>query len=216
MRKLMESIGRSVKERIKNAYLSSLEEDIRKFILQEFASNGKPPSLQEIKEKLNIPSLDSVKQTIEKLEKFDLLEREGEKIVSSYPFSAIETPHKVIFKDGHEVNALCATDALGIHFMLEKDLKIQSICPKCNQDIEIVVKNGNIDSFFPEGLLEFFSIGQRGCCTAKNICPFINFFCSKEHIEDWKNDNSDYKTGMIFTLDEALEHGKIIFSDLLK
>ena len=216
MKKLMETVAKSVRGRIKNANLDSLENEIRKFILQEFANTGKAPTYKEIMENLKITALDIVDKAIKKLEKVDLLEKDGDEIISSYPFSANETRHKVIFKDNSEVYALCATDAMGIHFMLDKNINIESNCPLCENKIKIMVKDGQIDSYNPKETVEYLSIGKTSGSTAKNICPFINFFCSKEHLEEWRENNREYKNGMIFSLNDVLEHGKMIFSDFLK
>jgi len=118
----MGQIGKTSKERLAKANLNSIENEIRKYILMEFANNGRPPYPEEIAERLNLSSVDIVNKAIDKLQQADLLSRNGEKIISAYPFSALEANHKVIFDDGHEVYALCATDALGIHFMLNKDI----------------------------------------------------------------------------------------------
>ena len=64
---------------------------------------------------MGLLSVEAAHQLIEKLHKADILTKEDDKIISAYPFSARATRHKVIFKDGHEVYALCVTDALGIH-----------------------------------------------------------------------------------------------------
>ncbi len=104
-------IEETVKDRISRAKLSPLEDEIRKYILKEFARNGKPPFPEEIMKRLRLSSLDAVNQSIEKLGKADILSRKGDKIASAYPFSAAKTRHKVVFEDGHEVYALCAADA---------------------------------------------------------------------------------------------------------
>ena len=77
-----------------------------------------------------------------KLEENDIVLRKDGEIVSSYPFSARETRHRVIFEDGHEVYALCSTDALGIHFMLDENITVLSRCPESEKEIKIVVKDG--------------------------------------------------------------------------
>jgi len=106
MIRLMDRIGKTVKGRINEAKLTFEEDEIRK--------------------KLKISSVNIVNQTIEKLQKADILSIKGSKIISAYPFSAIPTLHKVIFEDGHRVYALCATDALGIHFMLNENIAVIS------------------------------------------------------------------------------------------
>jgi hypothetical protein len=53
-------------------------------------------------------------------------------------------------------------------------------------------------------------------CTAEAVCPFINFFCSMEHLKKWRGQNVQNNSGEIYSLSEALEHGRIIFENLLK
>jgi hypothetical protein len=216
MKRLIERIGETVKGRMAEAKLTSREDEIRKYILSEFARNGRAPTSGEIVDGLRLSSVSIVNQTIEKLHKADILSMKGDNIISAYPFSAIDTRHKVIFGDGHEVYALCATDALGVHFALNEDIKVVSKCPECEKEMIIMVKDGQIDSGEPEGIIEFVSNRERGRCTAETLCPFINFFCSKKHLEEWKEKNPEYRSGEIYSLNEALEHGKTIFGDLLK
>lgn len=216
MKRLMDQIGKNSKDRLAKVNLNSIENEIRKYILMEFANNGLPPHPEYIAEKLNLSPIDIVNKAIDKLQKADLLSLNDKEIISSYPFSALETNHKVKFDNGHEVYALCATDALGIHFMLNRDIIILSKCPECEKEIIIKVKNHQIDSCVPDRLIEFVSNIQRCGCTAKNLCPYINFFCSEEHLNEWREKNPLYKSGEIYSLNEALEYSKTIFADLLK
>lgn len=192
---LMARIGESVKGRIAAAQLTPMEEEIRKFILLELAATGKAPSLLEIGERMGLTSPESVSRGVEKLEAADILARKRGEIVSAYPFSAQETRHQVEFEDGRRVYALCATDALGIHFMLNEPITVLSRCPWCEEETEVAVKNGKIDSRKPEGLLEFVSERERCGCTAETCCPYINFFCSGEHLARWQEQNPELANG---------------------
>jgi hypothetical protein len=212
----LNNIRKTVKERIAEAGLNPSEEEIRKYILSGFARNGRPPAPSDIKKGLRLSSVHIVNQTIEKLERADILSKKGDEIVSAYPFSATATSHKVIFEDGHEVYALCATDALGIHFMLNKNITIISKCHECKNEIRIIVKNRSIDSWKPKKVVEFVGSMKKCGCTAEALCPFINFFCSMEHLKKWREQNLQNDTGEIYSLSEAMEHGRIIFENLLK
>lgn len=212
---LMERIGESVKGRVAAAKLDPVEDEIRKFILRKFAANGKAPSLQEIGEEMDLASTEFFNRTVKKLELADILSIKGAVIISAYPFSAQETRHRVIFADGRRAYALCATDALGIHFMLNEPITILSRCPWCERETEVTVKNGTIYSCKPEGMLEFVSEQERCGCTAETCCPYINFFCSRVHLARWREKNSELANGETYTLDEALRHGRMIFGDFL-
>lgn len=213
---LMERIGESVRGRRAAAKLDPVEDEIRKFILRKLAGTGKAPSLREIGEEMGLASMEFVNRTVEKLERADILTRKEGDIVSAYPFSAQETRHRVVFADGRRVYALCATDALGIHFMLNEPIIILSRCPWCEGETEVAVKDGRIDSCKPEGMLEFVSEQERCGCTAQSCCPYINFFCSGEHLAKWQEQNPELANGETYTLDEALRHGRMIFENFLK
>ena len=215
LKSLMDQIGETVRGRVAEARLSPLEDEARKYILKEFARIGKPPSEKAVTEAMKLPSIESVHRLIEKLHKADILTKEGDEVVSAYPFSAKETRHKVTFEDGHAVYALCATDALGIHFMLHENISVRSRCPECENEMKIDVKDGKIASCVPEGVVEFVS-GRKDCgCTAKTFCPFMNFFCSREHLEKWREKNPAYGKGEMYRLQQVLEHGKNIFGAFL-
>lgn len=216
MKSLMDQIGETVRGRLAEAQLSPAEDDVRKYILREFARTGKAPSDRNIAGALKLPSIESAHRLVEKLHKADILTKEGDDIVSAYPFSAKATRHKVLFQDGHEIYALCATDALGIHFMLHEDIAVRSRCPECEREMKIEMKDGKVASCIPEGVVEFVSSRKDCGCTAKTFCPFMNFFCSPEHLEKWRNKNVANGNGEMYQLQQVLEHGKHIFGDFLK
>lgn len=213
---LMDRIGETVRGRLAGARLSRTEDETRKYILKEFARTGKPPSGKAIASAMKLPSPEAANRITEKLHAADILTKEGGDIISAYPFSAKATRHKVIFKDGHEAYALCATDALGIHFMLHEDIAVRSRCPECENEMKIGVKDGTIASCIPEGVVEFVSSREHCGCTAKTFCPFMNFFCSQEHLEKWREKNPGDGMGEMYQLSQVLEHGRKIFGDFLK
>jgi hypothetical protein len=213
---LMDQIGATVRGRLAEANLSQAENETRKFILKEFARTGKPPAAKTIVEVMKLPSIQAVRQLIEKFNKADILTVEGGEIISAYPFAAKQTRHKVIFPDGHEIYSLCATDALGIHFMLEEDISVRSRCPECEEEIKVEMKGGKIVSYEPTSIVEFVSSGDHCGCTSKTFCPFMNFFCSKDHVETWREKNPAAAQGEMYQLHQVLEHGKFIFGDFLK
>jgi hypothetical protein len=212
---LMDRIGATVRGRLAEANLTQSENEIRKHILNEFARTGEAPADKAIAAEMKLPSVEPVRQCIERLHKADILTLEGGKIISAYPFSAKQTRHKVMFPDGHEVYALCATDALGIHFMLGESILVRSRCPECEGEMKIKVQENRITSCIPEGVVEFVSSGNHCGCTAKTFCPFMNFFCSREHLEKWRKRNPAASEGEMYQLSQVLEHGKRIFGDFL-
>jgi hypothetical protein len=67
--------------------------------------------------------------------------------------------------------------------MLGENIVVRSRCPECDGEMKIEVKDGKIASSVPDGVVEFVSSGDHCGCTAKTFFPFMNFFCSKDHLE---------------------------------
>jgi hypothetical protein len=44
----------------------------------------------------------------------------------------------------------------------------------------------------------------------------MNFFCSQEHLEKWREKNPASGDGEMYQLHQVLEHGENIFGDFLK
>ncbi len=216
VKSLMDQIGATVRGRLAEANLSQSENEARKFILREFARTGRPPAGKTIVEAMKLPSIEAVHRFIERLHKADILTMEGGEIVSAYPFSSKQTRHKVIFPDGHEIYALCATDALGIHLMLGENIVVRSRCPECEGEIKVEVTGGKIASCDPKDVVEFVSSGDHCGCTSKTFCPFMNFFCSEDHVKKWRENNPASAAGEMYQLQQVLEHGRYIFGDFLK
>jgi len=211
----MDTIGESVRDRCKNANLSPQEDEIRKCILRFFAKTGNPPTVKDIAEIVAAPP-DVINQTIRKLRQADVLTTQAGVITSIYPFSAVKTRHTVVFADGHSVNALCATDALGVHFMLGEDITFKSLCPECGCEISIVLKGGRVISRDPAGAVEYAKARDHYGCTAETCCPHINLFCGRDHVDQWRAKNPAFSDGEVYEIEEAMEDGRMIFGEFLK
>ena len=214
--RLIKALESTVKGRIARANLTPQENEIRKFILKSFAKDGKPPSDRQIMDGLKITSAADVERTIEKLYHADILAKKDGVIISSYPFSAAETRHRVLFKDGHQVFALCAIDALGIHAMLGEDITVESHCVECDRELRIIIEGSKIVSSTPEGIVVYVNDGNVCGRVSDTCCPHINFFCSDDDLCQWMWENPQFENGEPYTLDEALEYGKNIFGEMLK
>lgn len=212
---LLERLQKTVRGRVADVNLSPLEDEARKFILKWIARTGKPPAYEDIRGGLGISSIGEVKPIVAKLHTADILFEKNGKIISAYPFSTVESRHRIIFNDGHAVYALCAIDALGAHFMLGEDITIESTCPECNEELKIRMRNGHIVSQVPNGIVVYLSNEDDCGRVVQTCCPFINFFCSEVHLDQWKWENPRFKNGEHYALGEALEYGNRIFGDLL-
>ncbi|MBP1928965.1 hypothetical protein J2741_001512 [Methanolinea mesophila] len=173
------------------------------------------PKIPAVSDVLPVPSEIEVLQALARLHAADILTLRGGRIVAAYPFSAAETRHLVVFSDGHTAYALCAADALGIHFLLDEDITVRSLCPECGREIVIVLEGGKIQSCDPAGAIEFVKARDRCGCHADACCPDLNFFCGPDHLAQWQECGVHSREGVVFSLEEALEESRSIFKGFL-
>ena len=72
-----------------------------------------------------------------------VLERDTTEIRMLNPFSAVETPHRVV-AGGRSWFANCAWDALGIPGALHTDGTVGSECSDCGEQLELEVRDGRL------------------------------------------------------------------------
>lgn len=154
--------------------------------------SGKTPTPKEIARTLKRSKKDIIR-TLDELESKDLLLRKKatQEIISIYPFSMKVTYHQIFLEDGKKLFAMCAVDALGMPAMFNRDVRIVSRCEKCKQKITVEIRNEEIVSNSHPAITIWRTKGEEGCPSAETCCPKINFFCSKEHVEQWKAENPE-------------------------
>lgn len=188
------------------------------YILSQYPLLGRAPNPREIADALREKTVGGVQAVLEKLNSLDCLylDQERHEIRYAYPFSSFPTKHVVTFLNWSEakpVYAMCAVDALGIPFMVHRDVAITSSCPQCGRPITIEVRNRRIASYAPAEVVVWMT-SDRTECAAASVCPTLNYFCSPAHVEAWRSSHS--KTpGCVLHLAEALFVAKGLFEDLL-
>lgn len=111
-------------------------------IINDIVNNGKAFEIDNV--------ADDIKEIILSLkDKNALAIAEDNQIYSIYPVSAGYTNHKVTLKDGRELKAMCAVDALGATYTFNQDTKIDSKCTECGKEIKVEIVGGKIVSLEP-------------------------------------------------------------------
>lgn len=172
--------------------LSLSEKEVLKFIFNFVLKSGKTPTPKEIARATKSSDKDII-HILDELESNDLLlRREGtQEIISIYPFSMEVTHHQIFLEDGKRLFAMCAVDALGMPAMFDKDIRIVSRCEKCKQKITVEIRNEEIVSKSHPTTLIWRTSRKEGRPSAETCCPEINFFCSEEHVKEWKAENPE-------------------------
>ncbi len=198
--------------------LSKDENDVRRFILSQTPILGRIPSIGEIKKEFCQSQKGKVNTTLNKLDQFDAIHLDKDKttILAAYPFSSSVTSHQVSLKGkGYKrVYAMCAIDALGISFMFDRDVSIDSRCYHCEERIEIEVKDNKITFLNPRSVVVWCDM-EYSSCAATSICKNINFFSSEKHFREWQKGRPRRKGGLL-PIQEAFYLGKLFFEDRLE
>lgn len=190
---------------------------IYRHILKTFGETGHPPSGAMLAAAHHLPDLATVHHYLAALEAGGGLYRDpamGD-ILAAYPFSAVPTAHRVELKAGHQAYAMCAIDALGIPLMLDTDVTIHSLCAHCGKELSLQITSGTITTVAPAEIVVGCASAPANCCAATDQCPFINFFCGPPHAQAWQERYAHLTTKRM-SLAEAFEHGRRVFSHLLR
>lgn len=205
--------------RLRQARLDQREEAVRQYILTQYPLLGRAPGCQEIATALGLNGPGDVRAILERLHELDLLylDSDSREIRLAYPFSTIPTTHHVQFLDwpaAKPVYAPCAVDALGIPFMMDRDVSIESCCAYCEMPVAIDVWDRSIESCMPAETVVWVGTAYSGHA-ATSICPTLDFFCSPTHAAAWREARPQ-EEGHVLSVGEALYLGKGIFEDLLR
>ncbi len=196
----------------------STKETVLKAVLENFPTLGRAPTIPELTEMLETLEMAEVSQALVGLERDDAIVREERmgRIITAYPYSDTETSHCVAFDDGVKVWAMCALDALGIHFMTGKNIIVESTCPHSGTQIKIRLENGRVTSVKPAEVTVWLAEKKPGeKYNAITSCPGTNFFSSRETLHDWKQ-QAEELNGQQLSLLDAIERSIRVFGHLLK
>jgi len=183
------STNKSTQEKQCCCELRSEEIEVLKYIFKTILEFGRTPTTIEMRLSLKKSEGDIIR-ALNELEKKDILlrKRGTQEIVSIYPLSLEPTEHQILLENGKRLFAMCAVDALGMSIMFNRNIKVISECEKCKQKITIEIKNEEIVRVSHPNIM-IRSPGRQIAPAAETTCPSVNFFCCKEHLEEWTKQN---------------------------
>lgn len=105
-------------------------------------------------------------------------------ITCLYPFATHPTSFKVQLSDHTTVYAMCAIDALGIHYALNEPIHIEAQCAETKEPIQISLKNGQLNTENPAIYVLFKNLCSETQC-ADSCCPEIQYFINKNALDQY-------------------------------
>jgi hypothetical protein len=197
--------------------LSKQENNVRLFILSQSPILGRIPTIAELRNEFSQYTNEKLDKILNNLDQMDVIHLDNAKkaIVAAYPFSANRTSHCVTLniEDYKKIYAMCAIDALGICFMFNCGVSINSTCYHCGEEVEIDIEDNQIFLLKPKKVVVWCDT-EYSCCAATSICKNINFFSSEKHFAEWQSGQPTRK-GDLLQIQEAFYLGKLFFENRL-
>jgi hypothetical protein len=198
----------------RRARLTDAERELYFWILRQFASDGRPSS-KELREAAEQLGLDA-DPALETLAREDLVHRDSDgEINVAYPFSGRPTAHHVRFPGGHEVDAMCAIDALGIAPMFGQSIEIASRDPLSGDEIGARVTPDGSAEWQPATAVVVAGALDRQSDSCRGCCPVLNFFSSTTNGERWLAEHPEVR-GDVISIPDAAATGRAVFGDVLE
>jgi hypothetical protein len=199
--------------RARRARLDDSERSLYLWILRRFATTGRPSRAELLAEAGRLGG--DADRMLASLAREDLIHlgSDGE-IAVAYPFSGRPTAHRIRFPNGHEVDAMCAIDALGIAPMFDEPIDVASRDPVTEERIEVRLSPGGGGSWEPASAVVVAGrvAGAQEACTG--CCQVLNFFASSDSAERWLAGHSDVR-GQVISIPTAIAAGRAVFGDVL-
>jgi hypothetical protein len=194
--------------------LTQPERDLYRWILKRFAA-AVPPSGEATRATASELGLDQ-DEALAVLARDDLVhtDRDGRPVVA-YPFSARERGHRVVIDGIHEVEAMCAIDALGIAPMLGLPIEVRSRDPISGGEVHVQLHPGEQAGWRPADAVV---LAGSVCCEGPSFggcCDVLNFFETTENAKRYLREHPEIN-GAPITIPEAAEAGRVVFGDVLR
>jgi hypothetical protein len=197
----------------RRARLDDSERELYFWILRRFARSGRPSREELFEEAERL--VGDADRLLASLAREDLvhLGSDGE-IAVAYPFSGRPTAHRVRFRTGHEVHAMCAVDALGIAPMFDEPIEVLSRDPVTADEIRVRLAPGGEGAWQPESAIVIAGALDRSQDGCFSCCPVLNFFTSTESAERWLARHPEAR-GRVISMQTAIHAGRVVFGDVL-
>jgi hypothetical protein len=196
----------------RRARLTDAERELYFWILRRFATDGRPSSgeVRAAAERLGLDTEDA----LETLSREDIVHRRRDGEVSvAYPFSGRPTAHRVRFPSGHEVDAMCAIDALGIAPMFAQRIEVESRDPVTGETIGARVAPDGATEWWPESAVAVAGASRSQADACFGCCPVLNFFVSRANAARWLTEHPEVR-GTVISMGEAAAAGRAVFGDV--
>ena len=180
--------------------------EARKYIFDYFREHSVAPVLEQVMRQFSLGRDDAARVLLELQDAHHIALVKGtQRILMAFPFSAVTTPFRVT-AGRRTYFANCAWDAVAIHVSLGEDMRVESYCHHCAQEVQIRLKDQRVVSATPESPLVYLALpAARWWDDITNTCSNnMVFFSSAQHLDEWKESKS-VQGGAALTVQKTIE-----------
>ncbi|MEN8376657.1 MAG: organomercurial lyase [Gemmatimonadota bacterium] len=195
--------------------LPDLESDERSLALELYAllsSTGKPVSEASLARATGFEEA-RVRDVLSGDALACLIYRDDDGRIAGFGGLAVLPMAHRLTKDGTELYAWCAWDALFLPTLLGGDVEVKSTCPTTGESISLTVGSDGARDIEPaEAVISFLVpeaplYEQATIETITRFCHFVHFFRSREAAEKWTAHNPGT---FVLSVDEGFELGRLM------
>ncbi|EIA5733789.1 TPA: alkylmercury lyase [Staphylococcus pseudintermedius] len=137
---------------------------------------------------------------------------ENGELISIYPISLKATNKKVYTNQNTSpVFAMCAIDAIGVHYTIHSNITIESEDELMHTPIHLEMKDGHIINRNEHDIFVLYKdVLKKENCNV-DCCPYIHFFTSEQNALEYLKQVQYTGPYQILNLDEANETAKALF-----
>lgn len=192
------------------ASLTPLEQRVRTAAFQAIY-RGERLSAAQLAQRLAEPT-EEVQTAIQGLLGRGLLTvDESGSVTGSHGLSLVPSDHEVRFDVGGRY-VWCAVDAVGIPAAMGVDAEVTSRCFRCGEPVTLTIRKGEPKALAADPPLIGMGVAGSTGKVNEDLCPMINFFCSREHAEAWA---AAAQQANIIDVRQAAEMGRTLWADVV-
>jgi hypothetical protein len=180
--------------------------ELRKFVFDRFLATARAPLVEEIMQEFQMVRDDVVRRLEELQAAHHILLLPGTgRILMANPFSNLPTPFRVS-SSSLQYFANCAWDAVAMHLVLDRAVRVSSFCHHCGAPIEFGLSDGvranregaDIVVFLGTPVSRWY---ENLVITCSNT---MVFFSSAVHFDDWRRTHPNWE-GATLSVDQTIE-----------
>lgn len=183
--------------------MSAAENAAHEAVIHAMIDSGKPYPLADASD----PAL------LRNLAARNLLALAGDNVIAAYPVSGRPTNKRIRFADGREAYAMCAIDALGCHYALRENLRIESVCEACGERIVLDMHDGKIRVIAGGEHIHVLHADLNNADDwSCSCCTLMHFFACPQRLAQWRDHHAPARKTFALDLETANKTAWMLFA----